>query len=83
MCDDRSMKALTGTYAERTQATLNSGCDRVLHCNGVMAEMAEIAAHTPALEGASLRRATSAARALPLTQTPSTTELQEWGKLTA
>ena len=81
MSDDLSMKALTGTYAARTQATLNSGCDLVLHCNGVMAEMAEIAAHTPALEGDSLRRATSATRALPLIQTLSVTELQEWENL--
>jgi len=40
--DDVSMGALDGTLRERTQRALDAGCDLVLHCNGVMAEMAEI-----------------------------------------
>src|SRR5207302_4305692 len=40
--DDVSMGALDGTLGERTRRTLDAGVDLVLHCNGVMAEMAEI-----------------------------------------
>ena len=42
LTDDISMGALDGTFAERTRRALGAGCDLVLHCNGVMAEMAEI-----------------------------------------
>ena len=42
MSDDLSMKALKGTFAEKTTATLGAGCDLILHCNGEMAEMLEI-----------------------------------------
>ena len=41
--DDLSMKALGGTFGERTQAALAAGCDVALHCNGDMKEMQEIA----------------------------------------
>lgn len=44
MTDDLSMKALEGTFAERTKRSLEAGCDLILHCNGNMAEMREIAA---------------------------------------
>jgi beta-N-acetylhexosaminidase len=47
MCDDLSMKALGGSFAERTAQALHAGCDVVLHCNGVMAEMTEIAQALP------------------------------------
>jgi beta-N-acetylhexosaminidase len=41
--DDLSMQALDGMFADRTQAALAAGCDAVLHCNGDMSEMREIA----------------------------------------
>lgn len=46
MSDDISanMKALPGTYGDRTLAALAAGCDVVLHCNGDMGEMKEVAA---------------------------------------
>ena len=41
--DDVSMDALAGGFAERTTRALDAGVDLVLHCNGDMAEMEEIA----------------------------------------
>ncbi len=60
MTDDLSMQALSGDFAARTEASFAAGCDVVLHCNGVMAEMAAIAAATPVLSGEALRRANAA-----------------------
>lgn len=56
MSDDLSMKALSGRFAERTRAVLEAGSDVVLHCNGVLSEMEQIAAEVPALAGDALRR---------------------------
>lgn len=39
MTDDLSMKALTGRFEDRAKASLEAGCDLLLHCNGDMAEM--------------------------------------------
>lgn len=56
MSDDLSMKALTGSFAERTRAVLSAGSDLALHCNGVLTEMEEVAGAAPALSGEALRR---------------------------
>ncbi len=61
MSDDLSMKALGGSYASRAEMTLAAGCDLVLHCNGNMAEMQDVARASRWLEGDALRRATRAA----------------------
>jgi len=47
--DDIAMGALDGTLGERTRRALDAGCDLVLHCNGVMAEMAEIIDAVPSI----------------------------------
>jgi beta-N-acetylhexosaminidase len=57
MSDDVSMNALAGSIAERTQAIFTAGCDMVLHCNGKLDEMREVAAVTPELSGKTLERA--------------------------
>ncbi|UGA47041.1 beta-N-acetylhexosaminidase [Bradyrhizobium quebecense] len=67
MSDDVSMNALAGSIAERTRAIVSAGCDMVLHCNGNIDEMREVARETPELAGKALERAkaTLAARKQP------------------
>src|SRR4029453_1983453 len=60
MSDDVSMNALAGSIAERTRAIVNAGCDMVLHCNGNLEEMREVAGQTPELSGMALQRAVKA-----------------------
>jgi beta-N-acetylhexosaminidase len=60
MSDDVSMNALAGSIAERTRAIFAAGCDMVLHCNGKLDEMREVAAETPDLSGKALQRASLA-----------------------
>jgi len=67
MSDDVSMNALAGSIAERTRAVFASGCDVVLHCNGRLDEMHEVARETPELSGQPLQRA---ARALASRKAP-------------
>ncbi len=54
MSDDVSMNALAGSIAERTRAIVAAGCDMVLHCNGKLDEMREVAGETPELAGKAL-----------------------------
>ena len=67
MSDDVSMNALSGSVAERTRAIVEAGCDMVLHCNGKLDEMREVARETPVLAGKALERAN---RALAARQPP-------------
>ena len=59
MSDDVSMNALAGSIAERTRAIVAAGCDMVLHCNGKLDEMREVARETPGIvgQGAGARQA--------------------------
>lgn len=57
MSDDVSMNALTGSIAQRTRAILAAGCDIVLHCNGKLDEMRQVAGEAPELSGSALDRA--------------------------
>jgi beta-N-acetylhexosaminidase len=55
--DDLSMNALDGPMAVRARAALFAGCDVVIHCNGRMDEMKEVASEAKPLDGLSLQRA--------------------------
>jgi beta-N-acetylhexosaminidase len=57
MSDDVSMNALAGSIAERTRAAFAAGCDVVLHCNGKLDEMHQVARETPELSGKAMQRA--------------------------
>ena len=62
MTDDLGMKALSGALRSLAERSLAAGCDVVLQCSGVLAEMAEAA------EGAGRLHGAAAARALRATQ---------------
>lgn len=63
MTDDLSMKALAGSLTEKISAALAAGCDVVLHCNGILAEMEQVAAAAGPLKGRALQRARTALKA--------------------
>ena len=63
MTDDLSMKALKGSLTEKVKASLTAGVDVVLHCNGILAEMEEVAAAAGVLKGRALARAKAAVKA--------------------
>jgi beta-N-acetylhexosaminidase len=81
MSDDVSMNALAGSIAERTLASIAAGCDIVLHCNGKLDEMREVAREAPELSGRALDRARSALTSRktpqPLDRAAARTELDE------
>jgi beta-N-acetylhexosaminidase len=60
MSDDISMGALSGSIAERSRAAIAAGCDVILHCNGNLDEMREVADAVPALGGEAAARAEAA-----------------------
>jgi beta-N-acetylhexosaminidase len=63
MTDDLSMKALSGSIAEKCRQALAAGCDVILHCNGDLGEMEQVAAAAGVLKGKALRRARAALKA--------------------
>jgi beta-N-acetylhexosaminidase len=60
MTDDLSMKALSGSFAEKTRAALDAGCDLVLHCSGTLSEMQQVADAASPLTGKAMARAKAA-----------------------
>jgi beta-N-acetylhexosaminidase len=57
MSDDLSMNALAGSLRVRASASLKAGCDMLLHCNGKLDEMVEVATEAPPLTGEAKARA--------------------------
>ena len=60
MTDDLSMKALSGDWESRARVSLAAGCDVILHCNGDVSEMEQVAKGCHDLSGVSLERANRA-----------------------
>ncbi|WP_254694232.1 glycoside hydrolase family 3 N-terminal domain-containing protein [Sulfitobacter sp. SK012] len=67
MTDDISMKALEGTLTDLSRGALEAGCDVILHCNGTLAERAEVAVAAGEMTDAAQTRAL---RALDARRTP-------------
>lgn len=67
--DDLCMRALVGAPGERAAAALGAGCDVVLHCNGNLEEMHEVAAASPRMTAAALARLARALAMLTPAQT--------------
>lgn len=57
MTDDLSMRALTGSMAQRSRLSIEAGCDVVLHCSGKLAEMELVADAAGELSGMAKARA--------------------------
>jgi beta-N-acetylhexosaminidase len=74
MSDDVSMGALSGSLVERSRAALAAGCDIVLHCNGKMDEMRQVADASPALAGEAQKRAK---RALAARKSPAAFDIAQ------
>lgn len=62
MTDDITMQALSGSQAERASRAIAAGCDVVLHCNGNLAEMTEVATAAGPLGDAAAARGDAALR---------------------
>lgn len=54
--DDLGMGALAGAVADNAVHALAAGCDVVLHCNGILDEMAALARRVPPLSEEALER---------------------------
>lgn len=70
MSDDLSMKALSGTLTQRAEQSLKAGCDVILHCNGDLGEMRQVAEGTGKLKGEARRRAEAALKRIVHTPEP-------------
>lgn len=57
MSDDIGMKALNGSLTEISQDVLSAGCDVVLHCDGELPHMVQVAAGTQTMNEQAARRA--------------------------
>ena len=73
MTDDISMEALSGSVDQRARASLEAGCDIVLHCNGQRGDMERVVRGVGDMTPAATDRAE---RALAQRKTPSPIDIQ-------
>ncbi len=80
LSDDISMQALKGPIEKRAADAIKAGCDVILHCNGKIEEMRNIAQILPPISNISLQRAEQAIAQLrppkPIAINAAETELQ-------
>lgn len=60
LSDDLVMNALSGTLTERAEKSLKAGCDMVIHWNGDLSGMRQVAEGVGKLKGGAARRAEAA-----------------------
>jgi len=65
MSDDVSMQALSGHIGARTSGSISAGCDMVLHCNGDVGEMEQVAAAAGVMSSPAQARADAVIAARP------------------
>jgi beta-N-acetylhexosaminidase len=70
LSDDLVMNALSGTLTQRAHKALKAGCDIVIHWNGVIDEMRQVAEGVGPLKGAAKRRAEAAMARIVRTPEP-------------
>lgn len=70
LSDDLVMNALKGTLTERAEASLKAGCDAVIHWNGDLDEMRQVAEGVGPLKGGAARRAKAALARIVRTPEP-------------
>lgn len=66
MSDDLSMKALSGSFTEKTEALFFAGLDMALYCWSDLCEAAQVAEASPVLDGKRAQRAHAALARLQL-----------------
>lgn len=54
--DDITMGALGGSVADKAAASIDAGCDAVLHCSGILSEMEPVAKKIPSLSADARKR---------------------------
>ncbi|MBM3490632.1 MAG: beta-N-acetylhexosaminidase [Alphaproteobacteria bacterium] len=77
LSDDLCMRALSGSLEERTRTALDAGIDVVLHCDGDLPAMRQVAAAARTLSGRALEWGERARSAPPAAMRPRRREVEQ------